>query len=268
MKKQKGEFLKQLTTIAFLSLAITAFLSLGITGCDSDDEIGGTFKGATVPMGSGNTHSWIKVSDDNKPVQIGITISEAALTNLPENHAGATFLLRLPSQKSLTPFNHVELNWNPHGHEPAHIYDKPHFDFHFYMITEAEQMAIPPYATATSKFDAFPGPEYMPPTYIPISGGIQAMGKHWVDVTSPELSQNNPQPFTQTFIYGSYDGKVNFLEPMVTLEFILATSTFSRDIPQPIKFAKEGYYPTKLHITKTTNGIEIILDTFVFRPKS
>src|SRR4051812_20501784 len=29
-------------------------------------------------------------------------------------------------------FDHVTIDWNPHGHHPIPIYGKPHFDFHFY----------------------------------------------------------------------------------------------------------------------------------------
>ncbi len=50
-----------------------------------------------------------------------------------------------------------------------------------------------------------------------VGGGVPQMGAHWVDVTSPEL---NGSTFAQTFIYGSYDGQVNFYEPMITLDFL------------------------------------------------
>ena len=54
------------------------------------------------------------------------------------------------------------------------------------------------------------------------------MGAHWLDITSPELNQENPKSFTQTFIYGSYDGKVIFMEPMITKAFMDSTSQFER----------------------------------------
>ncbi|MEP6495442.1 MAG: hypothetical protein ABJF01_22335 [bacterium] len=41
-------------------------------------------------------------------------------------------------------FDHVVLDWNPAGHEPEHVYTLPHFDFHFYSVSEAEQMKIMP----------------------------------------------------------------------------------------------------------------------------
>ena len=91
------------------------------------------------------------------------------------------------------------------------------------------------------------------------------MGTHWLDVTSPEL---NGQPFTQTFIYGSYNGKVTFAEPMITLDFLKKTSSFERDIPQAAKVQKSGYYPTKLNITKHDGITEIVLTGFVYKTQS
>ena len=91
------------------------------------------------------------------------------------------------------------------------------------------------------------------------------MGAHWLDATSPEL---NGQLFTQTFIYGSYNGKVNFYEPMITLQFIKDNPEFERTIPQPAKVQKAGYYPTKMKIKTKNNITEVILESFVFRTAS
>jgi hypothetical protein len=91
------------------------------------------------------------------------------------------------------------------------------------------------------------------------------MGVHWLDFTSPELSGAQ---FTQTFIYGSYDGKVTFYEPMITEAFILANSGFVRTIPQPAKVQVTGYYPTKMRIEKISGITNIILEGFVLRQAS
>lgn len=97
---------------------------------------------------------------------------------------------------------------------------------------------------------------------------VPTMGKHWVDVTSPELNPNNPQPFTQTFIYGSYDSKVVFYEPMITLDFLKTTANFERLIPQPAKVQQSGYYPTKMRVQKQGNAVSIILEGLVYRTAS
>jgi hypothetical protein len=102
------------------------------------------------------------------------------------------------------------------GHPPPGIYSVPHFDFHFYKMPLAERLAIPPYPQAMAAFNNNPLPGYLPTAYVKAPAGEAKMGAHWMDVTSPEF---NGQPFTHTFVYGSYDGKVNFLEPMATLAF-------------------------------------------------
>ncbi|MGI8637700.1 MAG: hypothetical protein ACR2KZ_20055, partial [Segetibacter sp.] len=79
------------------------------------------------------------------------------------------------------------------------------------MVSEAEVAA----AADMTKLNADPTASYLPQNYFP-GAPVPQMGKHFVDIASPEL---NGQPFTQTFIYGSYDSKVTFYEPMITLDF-------------------------------------------------
>lgn len=91
------------------------------------------------------------------------------------------------------------------------------------------------------------------------------MGAHWVDVTTPEL---NGQPFTQTFLYGSYNGKVAFYEPMITKAFIDANASFERTFGIPTKYKTSGYYPTKMRIVKADGATHFMLEGFVFRAQS
>jgi hypothetical protein len=175
-------------------------------------------------------------------------------------HSNNLVLPLHPKAIGATPFNHAGLDWNPSGHEPDQIYTLPHFDFHFYMVTEAERQAM----TDMAKLNTDPAAGYLPANHI---GGapVPQMGKHWIDVTSPELSGAT---FTQTFIYGSYDSKVTFFEPMITLDFLKQTQNFERPLPRPARFQKSGYYPTKLRVVKHDGLTEIVLDGFVYRTAS
>jgi len=86
-----------------------------------------------------------------------------------------------------------------------------------------------------------------------------------MDVLSPEF---NGQPFTHTFIYGSYDGKVNFLEPMATLSFLSGGTTVHKAIRQPQLFdPMNRYYPTRYNIWKNedNNRHYIAMDQMVWR---
>jgi hypothetical protein len=140
------------------------------------------------------------------------------------------------------------------------IYTLPHFDFHYYMVTEAEVRG----ATDTAKLNAAPAADYLPANHVS-GGAVPQMGNHWADITSPEF---NGQPFTQTFMYGSYNSKITFYEPMITLNFMKSTTKFSRSIPQPARFKTAGYYPTKMSVSKHDGVTDVILEGFVKRNAS
>lgn len=230
---------------------------------NNDDSKAGVFKSADVALFQGKTWTSVKLNQEGNPEQLTVTIDSNALKSVPlgpdasTDEQENTFIVPLHNfAKATTPFQFIMLDWNPHGHEPAGIYDLPHFDVHFYMTSQDEVMNY----TDQAKMDNMPAAAYLPPTYISPIPGVPMMGRHWIDFTSPEL---NGQLFTQTFIYGSYDGKVTFYEPMITLDFLKSQTNFSRSIPQPQKFAKEGWYPTKMRIVKHDGVTDIILDEFV-----
>lgn len=242
-----------------LILITTATL---LFSCKKNEDKAGTFAGPDASLFQGKGKSWVILDGSGNVQQLGISIDDAALNSLPATGDESEVTLALnPAAKAATPFDHIEVGWNPNGHEPAGIYDKPHFDFHFYMVSETEVEA----AIDNAKLNADPAADYLPQNYVP-GPPVPQMGKHFIDVTSPEL---NGQLFTQTFIYGTYDSKVTFYEPMITLSFLNQTATsFERTIPQPAKFSKAGNYPTKMRITKHGGLTDIILDGFVARQAS
>jgi len=255
--------------IGMLLLAVAVIVS----SCKKDnDDKAGIFKSPEVKVHDGKAWTSVKINKRGDPEQLAITIDDAALNSLPiggegghDHSDGNNWILKFHPKASVIAFDHAGLDWNPAGHEPEPIYGKPHFDFHFYMISPEAVAAIPPYETDSLKFKNWPAPDYFPVNYFNAGGGVPQMGAHWIDLTSPEL---NGQPFTQTFIYGSYDGKVNFYEPMITLEFLKNNSNFERNIPQPAKVQKSGYYPTRLRVVKHDGLTEIILDGFAYRVQS
>ncbi|MDI3320698.1 DUF5602 domain-containing protein [Pinibacter soli] len=257
--------------IGFFVLAIMLIVS----SCKKDnDGHSGIFKGPVVQVHDGKAWTWIQLDNSGKPEKLGITIDDAALNSLPiggdghtgHDHSGENdWILKYHPKASILPFDHTGLDWNPAGHEPEPIYGKPHFDFHFYMTSADAVDAIPPYELDSLKFNNWPAPAYLPANYFNAGGGVPKMGAHWVDPTSPEF---NGQPFTQTFIYGTYDGKVTFYEPMITLDFLKNNTNFERSIPQPLKVQKSGYYPTVERVVKHDGLTEVVLDGFVFRTQS
>jgi hypothetical protein len=235
-----------------LSPVRTAFKILAcmvlLCACKKEDlEKIDTLKGPEVNMGNGKAASWFTVNADGVPQEIGVEMNAdafAGLTQDPTNFAASTFLLQLDQKaKQLTPFDHVVVNWNPHGHDPAGVFNIPHFDFHFYMMTETERNAIPPYMPSTAALhDNLPAAGFMPSTYKPTPGGVPQMGKHWGD-------EHMSMPFTHTMVYGSFNGKVNFLEPMIIKTILESGQRITTAYDQPTQFDQRGkYYPTKYNI--------------------
>lgn len=252
-------------TLAFAVVILAA-------SCKKDTDKSGIFKGPVEQMHHGKTWTWVQLNSEGNPQRVAVAINDAALNSVPteDNHTSGgghthddNVVLQFHPKGSATLFNHVWLNWNPVGHPPANVYTKPHFDFHFYMTspTERENYLDP------VKLNADPAADYLPALHVG-ADPVPTMGKHWVDITSPELDPNNPLPFTQTFIYGTYDSKVVFYEPMITLEFLKTTSNFERNIPQPVKYQKSGYYPTKMKVVREGDVVNIILENFVYRTAS
>lgn len=244
-------------------------ISTALFACDKDKDKDGTFTSQTATLHGGKVWTSVTVKD-NKPEQLAIVVNDAAMNSVPvgqpTDHIGHENNMNIPvPQRALetTPFKFVMVNWNSSGHEPDDIYTLPHFDFHFYMSNASDVMNF----TDATKIDGnLPGAEYVPANYIAPGPGLPRMGKHWIDVTSPELG--GQVPFTQTFIYGSYDGKVVFYEPMITLDFLKASNNYERAIPQPAKYKDAGYYPTKMKIVKKDGATHIILDGFTYRQAS
>jgi hypothetical protein len=226
--------------------------------------------GWDVPLGRGTVTSYAEFDARGAPAAIGVAFSASALDGLPagsDNHHCAerpkdgaakmcqhTFenVIPLPdaaARRADIPFKWVLLNWNPVGHIPPGIYDVPHFDIHFEMAPIAEIFAIQagPCGPEFVRCDQFeigrkPVPaNYMHADFRNVDAVVPAMGNHLVDLTGPEF---NKQPFTRSWIYGVYDGKVIFYEEMVTRAHILAKPNACMPIKQPKAVAVAGYYPT------------------------
>ena len=236
--------------------------------------------GPAVSLGNGRARSYLLLDNETgKPREIGVALDESALDSLPSagsGHHGAgpivhSLILALPTSNE-TPFRFVEVNWNPAGHEPEGVYQGvPHFDIHFYTISQAERDEIvPTNAAFEARANDIPTGDYVPAFNVPLGPpgaapaqvAVPMMGVHWLDVRSPELQRmlGKPEaykPFTATFIHGSWDGKFHFWEPMITRAFILerraAMDAAGRDqafpISMPAKFKAPGYYPAAYRVT-------------------
>jgi hypothetical protein len=236
-----------------------------------NDEKYNTFYGPQMEIGNGHMRSWINITHSGRPLAIGLEMTDGALSNLPTdpaNHMEATWHVKLHQKAhDVTPFDHLMINWNVIGHEPPPIYGLPHFDFHFYKVSMEEVMNT----TDPVKFAILPPAGYIPPMYFNPGGGVPMMGAHWIDLLSPEVqAPGSPDwaAFTHTFIYGSYDGEVTFVEPMITRAFLNSGATVQKLYRQPSLFSPTGTnYPTRYNIWKDnkTNRHYVALDEMVMR---
>jgi Domain of unknown function (DUF5602) len=239
-------------------------LSVGLlTACDDDDPVSkaGTTYGNAVTVGNGSARAYVTTDASGTATEIGIRLTETALNGLPATPAtGVMYDLALPATASQTPFDHVSFDWNPVGHEPAGVYTTPHFDAHFYIQPMSAQHAI---TLDDPKGDIFPATTMLPAGYITPPNTapgrtVPMMGRHWVDPTSPEYQPGGA--FSSTFIYGTYDGKVTFLEPMFTKAMLTTSVNFDAAIKQPQAYEKTGKaYPTRYRIRYDAGAREYVI---------
>jgi len=203
----------------------------------------------TQPLGSGTVGAYVTRDVAGNPVEIGVRISAAALNGLPTSAPMPTpIVLNFPAQMSAGLFDHVEVFWQPQGHEPVPLFGKPHFDVHFYMVDRDSVAAIDP---ANPGFQAraenLPAPRYMPRDYVTppgtvMSNTVPGMGLHWLDSTADLVPGR--YEFTHILINGSYDGLYTFVEPMVTRDWLAGRNSVTAPVKQPAAFQRSGWYPT------------------------
>jgi len=236
-----------------------ACLTLGYAACSddvTDPQPLVEVDGPSVTVGNGTARA-VVMKRGSDVQSVGIQLTDDALTNLPTTMPATEWQLALPSAPGLSPWDHLALDWNPQGHPPPMVYTVPHFDFHFYRITPAEQMAI------GGGPDEVPVPDqYVPKDYASQVESVPMMGVHWADTLAAEY---HGQPFDHTFIYGFHQGQMIFVEPMVTQAFLQGGADFSGHVKQPAAFQVPGKYPTaySVHHDAAHHTVTVSLDSLV-----
>jgi hypothetical protein len=278
-----------------VAVAILVLLSAGCATSPATRSLG-----APATLGGGTVASYADVDATGNVQAIGVVFSGATLDTLPsapsdghhcfdankdgsidpdhECGGGHEAVLPLPSdaaRKADLPFKWAMLNWNPHGHIPPGIYDKPHFDVHFYIDPIEKVFAIEsgPCGPEHVRCDLFararqPVPaNYMHADFKDVEAVAPAMGNHLVDPSAPEFRGT---PFTRTWIYGANEGRVTFYEEMVTLAYMKSQPDTCFPIKTAAAVAVAGRYPTKSCIRYAKDKAEytVSLEGFEMRPAS
>jgi hypothetical protein len=232
--------------------------------------------GMPVKMGNGDIRTYVAFDAAGLPVELGVLMGGESLDGLPaersthgrcfdmngngridgqgECKGDHEYVLALPSavtDRTDLLIQWVGVNWEVEGHIPSGVYDLPHFDFHFYFASEESVRAIgvgkcgsfmdcAQFERATKPVPA----KYVDHRYVSVGAAAAMMGNHLIDTTAPEFAKP-PKKFTHTWIFGAYDGRISFYEPMITREFFLSRPSTCKAIKQPKAWQIAGYYPTR-----------------------
>jgi hypothetical protein len=214
--------------------------------------------GKELNYGDGIIRMYARVQN-GKTSSLGLFLSDGVLEGLPAHvdmSAVDPIVPMVPGINDIA-IQHVTVGYNPHGHEPDGIFTLPHFDFHFYLITNAERMMIDPSRGAAfeAEANAIVSPDRMPSAFVPaippgapfVAGTAPFMGLHWVDLYRSSATQPSI-PFEHEFINGTYNGEWIFLEPMITNAWLASKASHSEPIKQPQTYVRPGSYPTHLNV--------------------
>lgn len=286
--------------VTFVVLAVAAWLLF--SGPAGDRASAGAapaarLLGGQTALGQGTASAYAELNGQGEPTAMGVVFSPTALDGLPtdgsdhhhcfdRNQDGTIdpateclhsyeYVLPLPdalARRPDVPFKWVLLNWNPAGHVPPGIYDVPHFDVHFFMEPIANVFALQsgPCGPELIRCDQFavakqPLPShYVHPDFRDVGAVVPAMGNHLVDLTGPEFHK---QPFTRSWIYGAYGGRITFWEEMVAHRTLLEKPQACAPIKQAKAVATGGFYPTVscLRHHGPTGETTVSLERFRFR---
>jgi len=212
-------------------------------------------EGARLPLGRGTATAWVGLDAQGAPVSVGVDLTEAALDGLPGHKADID--LALPPEARQAGYDHVGLDWQAHGHDPAGVYDVPHFDVHFYRIGPAERDRI---VREDPEFEAKlarpPAAGTMPPG-LRRGGSAPRMGQHWgVADAAPDQAG---RAFEKVMILGSYDGRLIFLEPMMTRAFLLTRPDVTVPIRAPERAEGTLWWPEAYSVSFRDGVHRIVL---------
>lgn len=234
--------------VAALALVTAAGGSVPVARA-ADAPTPSVHEGQAVKVGNGTARVVVATTADGLPRSVSVVLTAGALEGLPapsEEHPEWEFVLPMPETGPRTGYDHVTVDWNPAGHPPQGIYTVPHFDFHFYAVSRAEQEAVAFSGTEGAEAAKVADSALLPKSYVvPPDTAVEKMGVHGIDPDSPEF---HGKPFTSTFIYGYYKGRLTFVEPMVALSYLLSKPDVIAEVKAPSTYSYAGFYPTKYRV--------------------
>ncbi len=189
---------------------------------------------APVPWTDTGAKPFVLRDGTNAITTIGLSIPAATVRATPAKRSEAP----LPMGGAGL-VKSANLQWHPMGHEPEHVYDVPHFDVHFYTITEKTRSGIVP-GSPVGK--VMPPKAILPPNGVLAPGFIPGMGMHDIPASQPEFHHG---AFGVSPIIGYWNGDLAFFEVMFTKAWLLKNKDMTGAFPQPASVRRHGAYPTR-----------------------
>lgn len=214
--------------------------------------------------------TWALVSPQTDEIlAVGVSLPLKLVDRQPQQGgsgpAGAIASLAFPSiVQENTYFNHFELHTSPMGHPISPLAVNPdrnrvpHFDLHFYGISEAQVRAIVPTGAPLP-----PIPSQLLPAGYTQPGPVELipqMGRH----SNPAWALSDPNPLTTVMLAGFLPdaSKMHFIEPMITREVFLQREDFTLPVPTPQSLGQNTLYPASFDAVFQGNSYQLIYSGF------
>jgi hypothetical protein len=209
-----------------------------------------------LPWADTGAKPLVQLDAAKHPTVIALVIPGALLNALPKKRSEAVYAMHNAGMVQT-----ANLQWHPSGHEPEHVYNVPHFDVHFYTITEPVRQTIIPNAPAGK---VMPSKSIMPPDGILAPGFVPGMGMHNVPKAQPEF---NGGAFAISPIIGYWNGNLAFFEVMFTKDWLSLKRGIVGRFPQPTSVKQHGSYPTKYSVSydKAKDEYQVAISDFIQR---
>jgi hypothetical protein len=195
--------------------------------------------------------TWARTQGDSL-LEVGADIPVAFLENAPEHTdmvwppALLADLKLPPAASAISGLSHLTVLWESMGHPPG-AFLTPHFDFHFYTVSQDDRNAID--CSDLSKPGALAAgyaiPDIaLPPPMVQLTGTetlvglcVPKMGMH--SLLASELESQ--QIFRGAMVLGYYKAGLIFIEPMISKAMLMEKQSF--DLPIPSIPGRTEAYP-------------------------
>ena len=264
------------------SAALQAATFKTVTDCS--EETCSTELGTEMAMGNGTVRSYGVINQDGGVEEIGVFITDEAITGLPQNcksdeaSEGAKWLICQEANEDgsgkmndtmvttldvpekigkVLGISKLDMSWLPYGHAPENVWDQPQFDIHFPFLS-------PNGGTNEAAFYEPKTPsEQLPKGYMVLPGS----GFHWDTEAlkghshaadpkaSPEFKcYKAPETcdgteFQGNFLYITYDGKAIGYEAYVSMDLLNKKGIYEQMLEVPSQSAGTDTVPSQLTIS-------------------